>query len=266
MYTKQDLDEVLSQVQQEFEKALGSINKSEEEEEIELAKSEEEAEEVSDEENEYETIEELYSSMTKSEMEAHYASIKKVLFGENMEKAEDEDEDEDEDDDAMKKDEDEDDLSPHAKEQKAKESQKKMRAENAASGAMDRNYDQAARSEVHKSESTKVKMNKSEVEAIKAENEELKKNLDNVTELLNKMFETTKKAPAQKAITGMTYVAKSEEGKEEGIDISKLSKSEITNKLKGLDYGTLSKSDKDAINSFYLNNGSVEKIKHLIIE
>jgi hypothetical protein len=212
MYTKQDLDEVLSQVQQEFEKALGSINKSEEEieveeetEEVELAKSEEETEEVSEEENEYETIDELYSSMTKSEMEAHYASIKKVLFGEALEKSEE-------------------------------------------------------------TKTEEVKMNKSEVEAIKAENEELKKNLDNVTELLNKMFETTKKAPAQKAITGMTYVAKSEESKEEGIDISKLSKSEITNKLKGLDYGTLSKSDKDAINSFYLNNGSVEKIKHLIIE
>lgn len=212
MYTKQDLDEVLSQVQQEFEKALGSINKSEEEieveeeiEEVELAKSEEETEEISEEENEYETIDELYSSMTKSEMEAHYASIKKVLFGETLEKSEE-------------------------------------------------------------AETEEVKMNKSEVEAIKAENEELKKNLDNVTELLNKMFETTKKAPAQKAITGMTYVAKSEESKEEGIDISKLSKSEITNKLKGLDYGTLSKSDKDAINNFYLNNGSVEKIKHLIIE
>lgn len=212
MYTKQDLDEVLSQVQQEFEKALGSMNKSEEEvteeveetEEVELSKSEEDSEEISYEEEDYETIDELYSSMSKSEMEAHYASIKKVLFGESMEKSEG-------------------------------------------------------------TKNEEVKMVKSEVEAIKAENEELKKNLDTVTELLNKMFDTTKKAPAQKAITGMTYVAKSEETKEEA-DVTKLSKSEITAKLKTLDYGTLSKSDRDAINNFYLNNGSVEKVKHLIKE
>jgi serine protease inhibitor len=43
-----------------------------------------------------------------------------------------------------------------------------------------------------------------------------------------------------------------------------MSKGEVTAKLKALDFQSLSKSDRDAINNFYLQNGSVEKIKHLI--
>jgi hypothetical protein len=200
--------------------------------------------------------------MSKSEIEAHYSSIKKTMFGEEIEKAEkcdDEDEDEDEDE-KMKKEEDDSDLSPHAKEQKAKEAQKKLRSQNQASGAIDRGYDQAARS-MDKSEN-------SETDMIKAENEELKKSVETMTELLNKLFSSGKKAPAQKAITEISYIAKSEESESEtkGLDISKMSKSEITNKLKSVNYAELSKSDRDCINDFYLNNGSVEKIKHLIKE
>jgi len=86
MYTEKQVDDMLSQVEQEFEKALGSIEKNEEtevqvEEEV-IAKSEEV------EGQEYETVDDLYASMNKGEKEAHYNSIKKAMFGESKEEVE----------------------------------------------------------------------------------------------------------------------------------------------------------------------------------
>jgi hypothetical protein len=75
----------------------------------------------------------------------------------------------------------------------------------------------------------------------------------------------TKKAPSQKAITATNYIAKSEE-EDNQVDFSKMTKGEITSKLKSIDYSSLEKSDREAINEYCLNNGSVEKIKHLIKE
>lgn len=215
MYTKEQVDEVLAEVEQEFNKTLGSMNKNEETEEIvEEVETEEEmnkSEEVETEE--YETIDELYASMSKNEKEAHYNSLKKVIFGEETK-------------------------------------------------------DEEVQEEMNKSEEVEteevVEEEKEELKLMKSENEELKKNLSQMEELVNKLF-STKKAPAQKAITNVDYIAKSEE-EEEKEDFSKMSKSEITNKLKNVDYGTLSKSDRNAINEFYLRNGSVDKIKHLIKE
>lgn len=217
MYTKEQVDEVLSQVEQEFNKTLGSMNKSEETEEIveeveakeeDLNKSEEvETEEVETEE--YETIDELYASMSKNEKEAHYNSLKKVIFGEEVQEEE-------------------------------------------------------VQEEMNKSEEIVEEKEDEELKMMKSENEELKKNLNQMEELVSKLF-STKKAPAQKAITNVDYIAKSEQ-EEEKEDFSKMSKGEITSKLKSIDYGTLSKSDRNAINEFYLKNGSVDKIKHLIKE
>ena len=103
---------------------------------------------------------------------------------------------------------------------------------------------------------------KSESSSLVQENEELKKNLETLNDLVSKLF--SKKAPSQKAITATSFIAKSEEPEQAGVDISEMSKGEITSKLKALNFGSLSKSDRDAINNFYLQNGSVEKIKHLI--
>lgn len=215
MYTKEQVDAMLSQVEQEFEKTLGSITKnenieeeindeSETETELEMAKSEEE--EVETEES-YETIEELYNSMDKSEKEAHYAACKKSLFSES-------------------------------EEQESEEPTAQVEQE----------------------------MSKSESDKLKEENESLKKSYNELNELVSKMF-SAKKAPAQKAITSTDYIAKSEEVQgNEGVDISKMSKSEITEKLKTVDQSNLTKSDRNAINDFYLKNASVDKIKHLIIE
>jgi hypothetical protein len=222
MYTKEQVDDMLSQVEREFEKTLGSIVKSEKveeqaeeivEEEQSLEKSEESEEEVEYTEEDYKTVDDLYGSMSKSEIEAHYSSIKRVMFGdESEEKSED-----------------------------------------------------MAKSEDSVKETDMIK---AEISTVKAENEELKKSVETMTELLNKLFNSGKKAPTQKAITGIDYIAKSEESEtgSKGLDISKMSKSEITSKLKSVNYAELSKSDRECINDFYLNNGSVEKIKHLIKE
>lgn len=219
MYTKEQVDEMLFQVEQEFNNALGSIAKNEdteietsqvEEVEVEeIEKSEEPAEYYEEVETEdYETIDDLYASMSKNEIEAHYESVKRVMFGEAEEES-------------------------------------------------------IAKSE-SKEESEEIQMVKSENNDLKEKNEELKKSLENIENLINKMF-NTKKAPSQKAITATNYIAKSEE-EDNQVDFSKMTKGEITSKLKSIDYSSLEKSDREAINEYCLNNGSVEKIKHLIKE
>lgn len=222
MYTKEQVDEMLSQVEQEFENALGSIAKSEEniEEEndieVEAQESEEleksEDEEVETEEEDYETIDDLYASMTKSEQEAHYAAVKKSLYGEEVE----------------------------AQQEEVEE-------------------------KIEKSEAKAEENDEEEVEMLKSENEELKKNYEELKSMVDQLF-NVKKAPAQKAVTNVNYIAKSEESNSEEIDFSEMSKNEITAKLKTIDYSGLKKSDREAINNYYLDNGSVDSIKHLIRE
>ena len=223
MYTEKQVDDMLSQVEQEFEKALGSINKNEENKETEvavevtpeieiqeevIAKSEEtvEAVETVEEEADYKTVDELYASMDKSEKEAHYNSIKKSL------------------------------ASEYEKEE-VKEEVVEIKSEEP--------------------------MAKSENEVkLETENEELKKNLDTMNGLLDTIF--NKKAPQGKAITATSYIAKSEGSENEEDSIESMTKSEITSKLKDINYTDLSKSDRNAINDFCLKNGTKESIKHLI--
>ena len=229
MYTKEQVDEVLFQVEQEFEKALGSIVKNEEELELEenlvseiekeeiVAKSEEIEEES--EEDDFETIEDLYASMNKNEQEAHYKALKSALFEQQQEV------------------------------EQVIESQEE---------------EVITKSEEIEAEES---ITKSENEELKTKNEELQKSLNTMNELIEKLFEKGKKAPKRKSITeSYDVIAKSEEQEEEGLDLSKLSKKEITEKLKNINYSGLSKSDRSAINNFYLENGSVDSIKHLIME
>jgi hypothetical protein len=225
-----DIDQILSEVEQEVTKAFGKSeetqeevqNETETEETVEMNKSQEEesAEESSFpySEQDMQTITSIYSEMSKSEMEAHYNSIKKALFGESTE------------------------------------------------SSMEKSEEQKVETEKETNEE-EISLIKSEIEKTKAENEELKKSLSITESVIQSLFESIKtKAPERKALTGVGYIAKSEETVEKNIDLSKLSKGEITGKLKGLDYSSLSKSDRDAINDYYLNSGSVEKIKHLILE
>ena len=107
--------------------------------------------------------------------------------------------------------------------------------------------------------SKEVELVKSELAAEKAKSEELKKNLDAVSEFLTKFAKKT--APAGKAITSLDVITKNEGTSEE----KSLTKSEITEKLvkKAAD-PKLSPTDKDAINAYYLNGGSIDKIRHLL--
>lgn len=112
-----------------------------------------------------------------------------------------------------------------------------------------------------KVENKEMELLKAEVEASKAKAESLQKNLDAVTEFLTKFVK--KSVPQGKAITSLDVVHKSEESNE-GEDIT-LSKGEITAILKTKSADpTLAKSDRDAINAYYLNGASINTISHLL--
>lgn len=104
-----------------------------------------------------------------------------------------------------------------------------------------------------------VALLKSEVAAEKEKAEKLQKSLDTVTAILTKMV--TKTVPAAKSITSLEVINKSELGNDKT-----LSKSEITAKLTAAaSRPDLAKSDRDAINAFYLGtNPNLESISHLL--
>jgi len=103
-----------------------------------------------------------------------------------------------------------------------------------------------------------LELAKSEAAAANAKAEELQKNLAGIQEFLTQLV---KKVPQGKAITSLEQVAKSEVSGDE----KQLSKSEITEKLmkKAAD-PSLSKTDRDAINAFYLNQANFNTINHLL--
>lgn len=105
-----------------------------------------------------------------------------------------------------------------------------------------------------------IELLKTELDAQKAKSEELKKTLDTVTEFVTKLV-SKKTAPAAKAFTSLDVIAKSESSAEEKV----LTKSEITAILsKKVADPSLAKSDREAINAFYLNGASINSISHLL--
>jgi hypothetical protein len=111
---------------------------------------------------------------------------------------------------------------------------------------------------LHKSEGN---MEKSENELLKAENEKLQKTLDTATAILTKLVEK-RGAPAGKAITSLEAIAKSEGVKEEEKPLTQVEINSILNK-KAAD-PKLEKSDRDAINAFYLGDRNLKAISHLL--
>lgn len=106
-----------------------------------------------------------------------------------------------------------------------------------------------------------VELLKSELSASNAKFEELKKNFDAVAAFLTKLVEK-KTAPAAKAITSLDVIAKSEGAGEED---KTLTKSEIDSALnKKSSDPSLKKSDRDAINAYYLSGASINSISHLL--
>jgi hypothetical protein len=185
----------------------------------------------------------MYSSMSPGELKAHHDSIRKCMDGHGLAKCEG----------GMMKAEMED---------GAKDSQgyrpnggpKDGKAENECKAAAP--TDTQA---LNKSESTQIDLMKSELQIAKAETEKSKKEVAAVTDFLKKFVEKT--APAGKAITSLDIIAKTEGSTEE----KPLQKSEIdarlTAKAREL---TLSKSDREAINSYYCGSKDIKKVSHLL--
>lgn len=219
-YSDEELAGLINEVEIAFNANLNKAEEAVKEEKIEkteetkvetekVAKSEESTEETTDlvkteeKEEKKPTIDELYASMTKSELEAHKSAIESVSSIEKTEEAKEE------------------------------------------------------------------KIEKSEIESLKEENEGLKKSIEKLTSVLSKKVTPSKEMPKQKSISEIGIVKKTEEEtitKSEEKDVSKLSKKEIakilSNKVKE---GNLSKSDRDAVMSFYSDSkNDIESIKHLL--
>lgn len=100
---------------------------------------------------------------------------------------------------------------------------------------------------------------KSELAAMKTEAEELKKNFDLVQQALVAMI----KVPQRKAVTGRDVVPA--QPAPEAVDVSKLSKAELTKKLgKAAANPELKKSDRDLIKKFYNQEVKVADLAHLL--
>lgn len=121
--------------------------------------------------------------------------------------------------------------------------------------------DQGNLSDMEKSEKEQFDLIKTELDAEKAKNADMKKNMDAVQGFLTKFVEKIA-APKGKAITEIGTLAKSEGG---GSETGEMSKSEITAKLlvKSADPKT-TPQDRHAINQFYLNGANVNTISHLL--
>jgi hypothetical protein len=111
-----------------------------------------------------------------------------------------------------------------------------------------------------KSEDVESDLLKTEVETQKTKVETLQKTLDGVTEFLTKLVAKTN-VPQGKAVTSYDAIAKSEAA----VEVQPMTKKEILGILskKAMD-PSLSKSDRDAINNFYMNDMNVTSISHLL--
>jgi len=212
-YNEQDLAALISEVEAEFSEHMKKSEST-----TQVSKKEVPAENTTVEYNDQDIqeMDELYTSMTKSELEAHYDSVKKALNVEDTveksEKVEDE-------------------------------------------------VEKVAKSELD------AKVN--EINELKENNEKLEKSLsDLISKMKTFVTKTDSSAPKQKAITkSVDFIAKSEgENEEASEDVSKLSKNEITQRLKTKAADPeLKKSDRSAINEYYQKDQSdIKSIRHLL--
>ena len=171
-------------------------------------------------------IEELYSSMTKAEKDAHYGALKKVMASAEMQKSE-------------------------ADEASVPETKSEDNKEVALIKA---EFDavKASNEELKKAN-----------EELKKASEETKKNLDAVVEALKTRFVKKQSAPKQKAITELSALTKSEKT---GTESNELSRTEVKKILsEKAKEPTLKKSDRDLINAYCYEKVGVDKIKHLLV-
>jgi hypothetical protein len=189
----------------------------------------------------------MYSSMSPGELKAHHDSIRKCMDGNGMAKCED----------GMMK----------AEMEDGKEGEHRPNGGpsdgEAAKCKTPPSSDAQAMTKSEKNVAIEipqeVSLLKSELEAARADADKSKKEVAAVADFLKKFVEKT--APAGKAITSLDIIAKTEGSTEE----KPLQKSEIdarlTAKAKDL---TLSKSDREAINSYYCGSKDIKKVSHLL--
>jgi|SRR5271165_2015819 len=193
----------------------------------------------------------MYSSMSKGELKAHHDCIRKCMDGMGLAKCED----------GMAKaemlDAKEGEHRPNGGPHDGEAAKAKTPAASDAQ-ALNKSEKDLAVEELSLLKS-ELEATKAEREAAKAESEKNKKSLEAVEAFLTKFVE--KAAPSGKAITSLDIIAKTESAKEE----KPLSKSEIDAKLmaKAKDF-SLSKSDRDAINSYYCGSKDIKKVSHLL--
>lgn len=242
-YTDQQIESLLQEVESKFAEHLAKT-----EEEV-LAKSEKTEGEVAEESQPEEAKE-----LAKAEDKDMDAKDMDKCGDMEVKKAEDKEDDKEEDD--------EEEMEKMYRSMDEAEKQAHHRALKKAMAA----------GKMHKSEEDveqdETSLLKSEIDSLRQANEELKKSseetkksFDELVVALNKRF--VKTAPKQKAITNLVGLEKGETTQEE----KPLAKSEIDQILtkKSAD-PTLLKSDRAAINDYYLKNGGLDKIRHLLKE
>lgn len=135
-------------------------------------------------------------------------------------------------------------------------SQEALPPEETLKSAKDPNGGKIIPGKVQKSEA------KTKIESLaKSETDKRIEELQKSVEGLTKALELALSVPVRKAVTGVAHIAKSEEV----APVKTLSKAEITErlKIKTMD-PTLSKADRELVNSYYAGNITVEKIEHLL--
>ena len=182
-------------------------------------------------------MEKMYRSMSKGELAAHHGCIQKCMGKSEAKPAEME------------------------KAEKAKDMGDEGHKNGGEMSASNPKETPGAKSPASKAEGMQMeKSENTEVELLKSELETQKKNFEAVQEFLTKLVRKT--APQGKAITSLDVIAKSEASVEE----KPLTKGEIHEilKTKSSD-SSLKKSDRDAINAFYLTGQvNVNSISHLL--
>lgn len=229
-YSDKDMAALIGEIETHFNTVLKSQN-----EPTDLKKSEEAnvkpeetqvatpaPTEVGYDENDIKEMNEMYSSMTKSEATAHFEALKAAHFQETQ-------------------------NAPAKEEVIAKSEIKEVKASE--------NNDE-------------TKLLKSEIETLKSEKEKLEKSFNDLTAKLI-AFVKGSKAPKQKAVTQLQYVAKSEDEvktDEKKEDVSKLDKTEISRRLTAqIRSGKLEKNEREKINNFYQSGSkNIESIRHLL--
>ena len=233
-YSEKEMAALIREVEDEFSQHLNkaeedqTIKKSEKTEAKEetVKKSEKNSEDFSYNDEDFAEMDELYGSMSKTEAEAHYKSVKKAVFGSEISEKEVE----------------------VKKSEKVSEEKEEVKIEKSEESS-----DSIAKSEHQAVIKERDELKKSIEKLTSALGTFLKARAPKRKAITN--IEYIAKSETEK-VTEEKEVKKSAE---------EMNETEIRNVLKDkIREGNLNKSDKEIINDYYLGDRSIEKIKHLL--